>query len=97
MEERHPLFPDVPTFTELGYDMIGGAYRGIALPASASDETTRLWSDMITEINQDPDFRQQMLDNGFAMLDVGIDEMDEFMKERVGEYLADAKEAGLIQ
>lgn len=96
MEERHPLFPDVPTFTELGYDMVGGAYRGLALPESASDETTQLWSEMIAEINQDPAFREQMLDGGFAMLDVGIDDMDEFMKARMGEYLADAREAGLI-
>ena len=45
MEERHPLFPDVPTFKELGFDMIGGAYRGIALPNSASAETTKMWSE----------------------------------------------------
>lgn len=97
MEERHPLFPDVPTFKELGFDMIGGAYRGIALPDTASDETTQLWSDMIAEINQDPAFRQQMLDGGFAMLDVGVDQMAEFMKIRVEEYLADARAAGLIK
>ncbi len=97
MEERHPLFPDVPTFKELGFDMIGGAYRGIALPDSASKETTEMWSSMITEINQDPAFRQKMIDGGFAMLDVGIDDMDEFMKARVEQYLADAKAAGLIK
>ena len=36
MEERHPLFPEVPTFKELGFDMVGGAYRGIALPNTAN-------------------------------------------------------------
>ena len=97
MEERHPLFPDVPTFKELGYDMIGGAYRGIALPNTASDETVKLWSDMIGEINSDPAFRQQMLDGGFAMLDVSADNMSEFMAGRVEEYLKDAREAGLIK
>ena len=97
MEERHPLFPDVPTFKELGYDMVGGAYRGIALPDSASAETTRMWSDMIGEINKDEAFVQQMIDGGFAMLDVGIDEMDDFMAVRMEEYLADAKEAGLLK
>ncbi|MFK7856064.1 MAG: tripartite tricarboxylate transporter substrate binding protein [Granulosicoccus sp.] len=96
MEERHPLFPDVPTFKELGYDMVGGAYRGIALPESASAETTQLWSDMIAEINGDEAFQQQMLDGGFAMLDVDAAGMDAFMKDRVAEYLADAKAAGLI-
>jgi tripartite-type tricarboxylate transporter receptor subunit TctC len=97
MEERHPLFPDVPTFKELGYDMVGGAYRGIALPDSASAETTKMWSDMIGEINNDPVFRQKMLDGGFAMLDVGADDMSAFMAARVEEYLKDAREAGLIK
>jgi len=97
MEERHPLFPDVPTFKELGYDMVGGAYRGIALPKSASDEVTGMWSDMIAEINNDPAFRQQMLDNGFAMLDVEADGMEDFMAARSEEYLNDAREAGLIE
>ncbi len=97
MDERHPLFPDVPTFKELGYDMSGGAYRGIALPNTASAETTKMWSDMIGEINNDADFRKQMLDGGFAMLDVSAEDMDAFMAERVEEYLNDAREAGLIK
>lgn len=97
MNERHPLFPDVPTFKELGYDMLGGAYRGIALPNTASLETTKMWSDMIGEINADPDFRQKMLDGGFAMLDVGADDMAGFMAARIEEYLNDAREAGLIK
>lgn len=97
MEERHPLFPDVPTFKELGYDMVGGAYRGIALPNTASAETTKKWSDMIAEINNDPAFQQKMLDGGFALLDVDSAGMADFMKARVAEYLKDAREAGLIK
>jgi tripartite-type tricarboxylate transporter receptor subunit TctC len=97
MEERHPLFPDVPTFKELGYDMVGGAYRGIALPNTASAETTAMWSDMIGEINADPAFRQKMLDGGFAMLDISAADMPAFMADRVAEYLKDAREAGLIK
>lgn len=97
MEERHPLFPDVPTFKELGFDMVGGAYRGIALPDSATDEVKQQWSDMIGEINQDPEFRQKMLDGGFALLDINAAGMEEFMSRKKQEYLNDAKEAGLIE
>lgn len=97
MEARHPLFPDVPTFKELGYDMTGGAYRGIALPNTASAETTKMWSDMIAEINADPEFQQKMLDGGFAMLDIGSDDMAAFMAARSEEYLTDARAAGLIE
>lgn len=97
MEQRHPLFPNVPTFKELGYDMVGGAYRGIALPNTASAATTKMWSDMIGEINKDPKFRKKMLDGGFAMLDVDAAGMASFMEDRIAEYLKDAREAGLIK
>ncbi|MGK0271092.1 MAG: tripartite-type tricarboxylate transporter receptor subunit TctC [Cocleimonas sp.] len=97
MEERHALLPNIPTFKELGFDMVGGAYRGIALPNTASAETTKMWSDMIGEINKDPAFQKKMLEGGFAMLDVDAEGMADFMKARSAEYIKDAKEAGLIK
>ena len=96
MEERHPLFPDVPTFKELGYDMVGGAYRGMAVPKDTPAETVKALSDMFGEINADEAFRKQMLDGGFALLDVGIDGMDAFMEARKAEYIEAATAAGLL-
>jgi len=69
----------------------------IALPNSASAETTKMWSDRIAEINTDPAFQKKMLDGGFAMLDVDSAGMKDFMAARVEEYLKDAREAGLIK
>ena len=37
-EERLPFLPDVPTFRELGYDIVGGAYRGVAVPAGTPED-----------------------------------------------------------
>lgn len=96
-DERHPMFPDVPTFKELGFDLVGGAYRGLALPKSASAEVTQQWSDMIGEINKDPDFIQMMLDGGYALLDVPAADIPAWMEQKSREYLDDAREAGLIQ
>lgn len=96
-EERHPLFPDVPTFQELGIDMVGGAYRGIAVPNSASEEVRQQLSDIIAQINADPAFIQQMEDAGFAMIDVSYDEMDAFMDERKQIYEDIARQLGAIQ
>ncbi len=97
MEARHPLLPNIPTFKELGFNMVGGAYRGIALPNTASAETTKMWSDMVGEINKDPEFKKKMLAGGFAMLDIDAAGMGDFMKARTAEYIKDAKEAGLIK
>lgn len=56
MDKRHPKFPKVPTFKELGYDLFGGAYRGIAVPKSTPDNIKKQVSELIGEINRDPEF-----------------------------------------
>jgi tripartite-type tricarboxylate transporter receptor subunit TctC len=96
-DERLPAFPDVPTFKELGYDIVGGAYRGVAVPASTSEELRQRISDIISEINAQPAFIEKMESAGFALTDIGYDKMDEFVAERVEEYAAGAKALGIIQ
>jgi tripartite-type tricarboxylate transporter receptor subunit TctC len=97
MDERHPMFPDVPTFKELGYELSSGAYRGIGVPSSTPEELRQRISDMIREINHDPEFRKRLENDGMAMLDVGYEEMDDFMTEMKGIYREVAKEAGIVQ
>lgn len=96
-DERHPLFPDVPTFKELGLDMVGGAYRGIAVPQSTPEEVRQQLSDIIGQINADPEFIKQMEAAGFAMLDVPYGEMEAFMAERKARYEEVARQLGAIQ
>ncbi|MBL3552216.1 tripartite tricarboxylate transporter substrate binding protein [Rhodovulum sulfidophilum] len=97
MEERHPAFPDVPTFRELGYDIVSGAYRGVAVPKDTPEETRQAVSDAIAAINADPEFRQKMIDGGFALIDVPYGpEMDAWMKARAEEYIPAARAAGVI-
>jgi tripartite-type tricarboxylate transporter receptor subunit TctC len=91
-EERQALFPDVPTFKEEGIDMVGGAYRGIAVPKSTPEEVRQQLSDIIGKINADPEFIRQMEEAGFAMLDVPYEKMDEFMAERKEVYRAIAEQ-----
>lgn len=96
-DERHPQFPDVPTFKELGYDMTGGAYRGMAVPKGTPDEVTRKLSEIFGQINDNPEFRKRMQDLGFVLIDVPYSEMDEFMAERRKEYEKVAREMGIIE
>ncbi|MCY4006830.1 MAG: tripartite tricarboxylate transporter substrate binding protein [Rhodobacteraceae bacterium] len=98
MEDRHPAFPDVPTFRELGFDMVSGAYRGIAVPNSASEEVRMQVSDAIKAINAEPEFQQRMLDGGFALVDVGYGaDMNAFIAEKAEGYLRAARSAGIIE
>ncbi|MEO3429529.1 tripartite tricarboxylate transporter substrate binding protein [Pelagibius sp. CAU 1746] len=96
MDARHPMFPDVPTFKELGFDLVSGAYRGIAVPKSTPEELRKQISDMIGKINADPEFRKRLENDGMAMLDVPYEDMDAFLKEMTETYTAAAKEAGVL-
>ena len=97
MEERHPSFPDVPTFKELGFDIVSGAYRGIAVPKSTPDDVRNQLSDMIAKINADPEFRSRMEKDGMALIDVDAAGYDGFIQEMSEVYLETAREAGIIQ
>lgn len=98
MENRHPAFPDVPTFRELGYDLVSGAYRGIAVPKGAPESIRQQVSDAIAKINADAEFQKKMIDGGFALVDVPYGaQMDSFMAEKAEGYIKSAKAAGIIE
>lgn len=97
MEKRHPAFPDVPTFKELGFDIVSGAYRGVAVPKSTPEDLRVKISDMISKINADPEFQKRMEADGFALLDVKYKDMKAFMDEKAKGYNEAAKAAGVIK
>lgn len=94
-DERLPAFPDVPTFKELGYDMAGGAYRGVAVPDSTPEELRQRISDIVQQINEHPDFKKKMEDGGFVLTDITYDKMDAFMEQMKAEYAAGAEALGI--
>ena len=97
MEQRHPLLPDVPTFKELGVDWIDGAYRGIGMPKSSTPEQRKRMSDLFAALNSDPEMKELAAKSGFELVNVGVDQMDAFMKERVKIYTEGAKRMGLAK
>lgn len=95
MEQRHPLMPDVPTFKELGVDWVDGAYRGVGVPKSTPPEQRKRLSDLFAAINADPEMKELAAKSGFEMVNVGLDRMDAFMKERAKVYTDVGKQMGL--
>lgn len=96
-EERMPAFPDVPTFKELGYDLVGGAYRGVAVPASTPEDLRQRISDIVSEVNAQPEFIEKMENGGFVLTDIGYDQMDEFVAGKIEEYKQGAKALGITE
>jgi tripartite-type tricarboxylate transporter receptor subunit TctC len=95
MEKRHPLLPDVPTFRELGTDWVDGAYRGIGVPKSTPSDVRKRLSDLWAALNSDPEMKELAAKSGFELVDVGMDRMDGFMKDRVRAYTESGKRMGL--
>ena len=96
-EKRHPVFPDVPTFKELGFNWVDGAYRGIAVPKGTPKQVQKEVSQMMGELNKDPDTRKRLVDGGYDLVDIGVDEMPDFLAKRSKQYMDDARGAGLIK
>jgi tripartite-type tricarboxylate transporter receptor subunit TctC len=97
LDKRHPAFPDVPTFKELGYKWVDGAYRGVAVPKSAPREVIKRVSDLMADLNKDPDILKWMAEGGFEVVDVPFDKNAAFMKDLSVGYLQAAKRMGLLK
>jgi tripartite-type tricarboxylate transporter receptor subunit TctC len=97
MEKRHPKLPKCPTFKEQGFDLVGGAYRGVAVPKSTPPDVQAKMADILGKINGDPAFIQKMEEGGFAMLNVGPDKMAAFMSGIQARYEALAKDMGIVK
>ncbi len=95
MEKRHPLLPDVPTFRELGVDWVDGAYRGIGVPKSTPADVKKRVSDLWMALNNDPEMKELAAKSGFELVNVGVGQMDAFMKEKIKLYTEGAKRLGL--
>ena len=96
-ERRHPSYPNVPTFRELGFNWVDGAYRGIAVPKPTPREVQKQVSDMMHALNQDPEMRKKLTDGGYDVIDITLDKMPAFLAEKSKAYIDDAKAAGLLK
>jgi len=95
--QRHPLFPDVPTFRELGFDWVDGAYRGVAVPKDTPEAVRQQVSKLFAELNSDGDMRKRKSAAGFELVDISYEQIPEFMRQRAQAYQTDARRLGLIK
>jgi tripartite-type tricarboxylate transporter receptor subunit TctC len=95
MPQRHPLLPDVPTFKELGVDWSDGAIRGIGVPKDTPMAKRRQLSELFAALNADPEMKELAAKSGFELINVPVEQMESYMKERAKVYGESAKRLGL--
>ena len=58
--KRHPAYPDVPTFKELGYDVEYYIWAGMFAPVATPEPVMKVLREAARKAVQDPDFKAQM-------------------------------------
>ena len=72
-----------------------GAYRGIGVPKSTPPEARKRLSDLWTALNNDAEMKDLAFKSGFELINVGVDQMDGFMKDKTRLYTEGAQRLGL--
>ncbi len=85
-EERMPGLDDVPTFTEQGYDLVDGAYRGVCVPEETPDEVVDVLAEAFATVNENPELVSSFEEQAFVLENYDPQEAIELTSERAAEY-----------
>lgn len=66
-ETRNPSFPDVPTLKEQGIDVVGGTWRGFAVPLKTPDAAVQVLTKALKEVTDMQEFKDFMSKAGFGV------------------------------
>ncbi|MCT8161622.1 Bug family tripartite tricarboxylate transporter substrate binding protein [Pseudoruegeria sp. SHC-113] len=95
--ERLANFPDIPTAREEGYDVVGANWRGLYMPAGATDESKAFWSDAIRTLTEDPGFQAELEAAAIEPFNNFGDDMYNFVAGSIADVEKLSREIGIIQ
>ena len=98
-EERDPKLPDVPTFKELGYDVVWGGMRVLAVPAETPQEVQDTLVQGFKAAFDNPEFQKKAEDVGLTIHWMDGAETEAYverMQERATAMLDKLSEDGVI-
>ncbi len=95
--ERLKNFPDIPTAKEQGYDVVGANWRGLYMPAGASDEAKEFWKNAIKKMAEDEGFQKTLEDAAIAPFNNFGDDMYKFVEGSIKDITKLSKEIGIIK
>lgn len=98
-EERIDALPDVPTATELGYDVTLGRWRAFAMQADDNPAHAQTLYDAIAEAVETESYKEFEEQNALQYRSelIGLDEFQEFVDQEVETYTTVLRELGYIE
>lgn len=79
--ERLPQLPNVPTFTELGYDVNLSQPRGVILPGDIDPDIKDWWVDVMKEVAETDEWQEYITENGMSNYTLFGDDFADFLEE----------------
>jgi tripartite-type tricarboxylate transporter receptor subunit TctC len=91
-EERMEEFPDIPTFKELGFDLVESVDRGVVVPPKTPAEVVAKLEAAFLEIAKNPEIQAEMKKQGFVPLAMGAAETKAYLDKLTAQYAAMLKD-----
>jgi tripartite-type tricarboxylate transporter receptor subunit TctC len=96
-EGRFPMAPDVPTFAEQGYKILGGAGRGLVGPKGMPQEAVEAIDKAVQQALKDPELIKLTNDIALPLVYMGPKEYGEYLQSSDRELAEAWKETPWIQ
>ncbi|WP_027127774.1 tripartite tricarboxylate transporter substrate binding protein [Fusobacterium perfoetens] len=79
--ERSATLPEIPTLGELGYNIVSGTWRGIAVPKGTDPEIVATLNKAIEKVTKSEDFNNFMNNANFGVKYLGPKDFEKFIEE----------------
>ncbi|HHZ92299.1 TPA: tripartite tricarboxylate transporter substrate binding protein [Candidatus Poribacteria bacterium] len=95
--ERSPAVPNVPTFKELGYEIIFINWRGFFGPPDLSQEKVKTYTKVLEKMFQTPDWETVRMRNGWENLYISGKKFHAFLIQQESTISRLMKELGFLE
>ena len=96
-DKRMNEFPDVPTFKELGFNLVEAVDRGVIVPPNTPEDVIKKLEAAFLEIANNPEIQAEMTKQGFMPVAMGADESKAYLDKLTAHYKSLFKEVEASQ
>jgi tripartite-type tricarboxylate transporter receptor subunit TctC len=93
-EDRHPVFPEIPTAIESGVPWVAVGWRGLAMPKGTPAEIVDIVDARCRRIAESDEYREFMKKNGFGIIIRSRDEFRRFLAQQDEQWRVVIEAAG---
>ena len=94
--KRSTVYPDVPTFTEQGYDVDFSLPRGVVMPGGVSEDVQQWWVSALQQVVETPEWNEYLSTNSMSGNPIWGDEFGAYLEETSAEFESVLREIDAI-